>query len=103
MLQNKYSLKKIGFDTAENEPSKNLAELQIYPSGEVLRAETDDVPFEERAAAKAAEKIEGFRRAGRVRAVKVALPSPHLLLGRSNLTGLVLGCIEAKFCKKICV
>ena len=25
------------------------------------------------------------------------------LLGRANLTGLVLGCIEAKFCKKICV
>ena len=24
-------------------------------------------------------------------------------LGRANLTGLVLGCIEAKFCKKICV
>ena len=23
--------------------------------------------------------------------------------GRANLTGLVLGCIEAKFCKKICV
>ena len=22
---------------------------------------------------------------------------------RANLTGLVLGCIEAKFCKKICV
>ena len=25
------------------------------------------------------------------------------LLGRANLPGLVLGCIEAKFCKKICV
>ena len=25
------------------------------------------------------------------------------LLDRANLTGLVLGCIEAKFCKKICV
>ena len=25
------------------------------------------------------------------------------LLGRANLTGLVLDCIEAKFCKKICV
>ena len=24
-------------------------------------------------------------------------------LGRANLTGLVLGCIEAKFCNKICV
>ena len=24
-------------------------------------------------------------------------------LDRANLTGLVLGCIEAKFCKKICV
>ena len=24
-------------------------------------------------------------------------------LERANLTGLVLGCIEAKFCKKICV
>ena len=25
------------------------------------------------------------------------------LVDRANLTGLVLGCIEAKFCKKICV
>ena len=25
------------------------------------------------------------------------------LLDRANLTGLVLGCIEANFCKKICV
>ena len=25
------------------------------------------------------------------------------LLGRANFTGLVLGCIEAKFCRKICV
>ena len=25
------------------------------------------------------------------------------LLDRANLTGLVLGCIEAKFCKQICV
>ena len=25
------------------------------------------------------------------------------LLGRANLAGLVLGCIEAKFCKRICV
>ena len=25
------------------------------------------------------------------------------LLDRANLTRLVLGCIEAKFCKKICV
>ena len=25
------------------------------------------------------------------------------LLGRANLTGLVLGCIDAKFCKKRCV
>ena len=24
-------------------------------------------------------------------------------LDRANLTGLVLGCIKAKFCKKICV
>ena len=26
-----------------------------------------------------------------------------VLLSRANLTGPVLGCIEAKFCKKICV
>ena len=25
------------------------------------------------------------------------------VLGGANLTGLVFGCIEAKFCKKICV
>ena len=30
-------------------------------------------------------------------------PTAAALLGRANLTGLVLGCIEAKFCKKICV
>ena len=34
------------------------------------------------------------------RRLKMASPP---LLGRANLTGLVLGCIEAKFCKKICV
>ena len=30
---------------------------------------------------------------------------PHFrgMLDRADLTGLVLGCIEAKFCKKICV
>jgi len=29
--------------------------------------------------------------------------SSAALLDRANLTGLVLGCIKAKFCKKICV
>ena len=31
-----------------------------------------------------------------------AIPTAALL-DRANLTGLVLGCIEAKFCRKICV
>ena len=30
-------------------------------------------------------------------------PARICRLGRANLTGLVLGCIEAEFCKKICV
>ena len=30
-------------------------------------------------------------------------PAGAALLGRANLTGFVLGCIEAKVCKKICV
>ena len=35
--------------------------------------------------------------------VRVGLSALATQLHRANLTGLVLGCIEAKFCKKICV
>ena len=41
---------------------------------------------------------------GAVQAVtQVGIWAVQFGLGRANLTGLVLGCIEARFCKKICV
>ena len=41
--------------------------------------------------------------AARVAAFGGAVRWAAALLGRANLIGLVLGFIEAKFCKKICV
>ena len=80
MLSNAYFLAKFRFDTAENEPAKKLQNLN-FP------------------------KIANF-------ALSPPIPSPRAgLLGalddpdmppeldRANLTGLVLGCIEPKFCK----
>ena len=37
MLSNAYFLAKFRFDTAENEPAKNLQKLQIFPIFPILR------------------------------------------------------------------
>ena len=84
-LSNAYLLAKFGFDTAENEPSKVCRpEASSRPSS----AACADSPA--RYSAPGAE-VPDVRHSG----------AP--VLDRANLTGFVLGCIEAKFCKKICV
>ena len=81
-LSNAYLLAKFGFDTAENEPffATNVDDRIASSSWQALSE----------AAAREAMALSAA-----VHAVDGALPA--------NLTVLVLGCIEAKFCNKICV
>ena len=88
MLQNAYFLAKIGADIAENEQhfAEILPKIGNYPTG-------PPGPAVRR----------GPRARSRSRGDRAARGWAAALLDRANLTGLVLGCIEAKFCKKICV
>ena len=77
-----YLLAKFGLDTAENEP------CQVCPI----------------------EQGGGRRRPGRRREPARAVGFLRTIADdscttkeRANFTGLALGCMEAKFCKKICV
>ena len=95
MLSNAYFLAKISADTAENEQhfAEILPKIGNYPTGSCQlpdRRPAGSAPAPARQEVRAAA---GWR----------ALPMTAALLDRANLTGLVLGCIEAKFCKKICV
>ena len=113
MLSNAYFLAKFRFDTAENEPAQNLQKfVQILPiltffqflpglpqhggrppAG--LPARRAD-PGERGAGPRERQKDGG-------ELVHGDRPGPDkeasALFDRANLKGLVLGCIEAKFCK----
>ena len=84
-LSNEYLLAKIGVDTAENEPLEvwgkfNSLFIRLLKEGP-LRF---DAGLRAGLPSRGAEAAPGARAA-------------------ANFTGLVLGCIEAKFCKKIYV
>ena len=88
MLSNAYFLAKFRFDTAENEPSKvcRIPSIQVRAArGAAARGR--DARLGERARSCGMDADIGA----------TCSPVP------ANFTGLVLGCIEAKFCKKICV
>ena len=91
MLKNAYLLAKIGADTAENE--RNCAEVAALPDA-MMRRSPPASP--------------GVPPAGAIPrgAIPRGAASKQLskLRRRINISGgLVLGCIEAKFFKKICV
>ena len=121
MLQNAYFLAKIGADTAENE--QHFAE--ILPIGRRVprqrtsawRAATGSAPASSRTDVKDLEELEAARTVEaklrtRMRASEES-GSSGLGLGSAKFgkiskilqifSGLVLGCIKPKFCKKICV
>ena len=88
MLSNAYFLAKFGFDTAENEPCKVCRIPRTGPRR--------GLPARDAGGRKAPEaQAEAGRRRGWSRGRGAASPT----LDRTNFTGLVLGCIEAKFCK----
>ena len=102
MLQNAYFLAKIGADTAENERNfaKNLPKSGNYPTGPPGAPR----PREPRPKPKArpARDPPGAAVIGFLRAVRVSKIGKFCKL-LQFFGGLVLGCIKAKFCKKICV
>ena len=98
MLQNAYFLAKIGADTAENE--QHLAD--ILPK-------TGNYPTTLRVSSRAKACMGGMvLPPGRRRSetapleplAEAARPGGSVREERANFTGLVLGCIEAKFFKK---
>ena len=94
MLKNAYFLAKIGADTAENE--RNFAKNWQLPYGSAAAA---DPGAEVRPPGR--PRCRALGAAPRHRCQKNS--DPFRAPGRANLTGLVLGCIKTKFCKKICV
>ena len=117
MLSNAYFLAKFRFDTAENEPAKNLQNLQKMQNLPILinfanfatqkpvqadrvgvapaRAEGQQREPHEGPRGERARHLERTSR-GRTRADRRGI-GQTLEGARSR------GCIEAKFCKKICV
>ena len=92
MLSNTYFLAKFRFDTAENKPAKNLQNFAkfanfanpnppVAPNVVLVRGGTACC-----ASCDPRDPSSAIALIGRS-------------VGRANLTGLVLGCIEAKFCK----
>ena len=115
MLQNAYFLAKIeiGADTAENEQhfAEILPKTGNYPTGPGSATSRSLRRCSGAARARCAAPPRGTSSPARTSPRNYA--AEHFaILGRSariaamdaaNFTGLVLGCIETKFCKKICV
>ena len=88
MLQNAYFLAKIGADTAENE--QHFAE--ILPAARYIPAPSG-------AGVRHVERRHPML-VGLAKLAALSQPSPPEAAGTGgNFRGLVLGCIEAKFCK----
>ena len=90
MLQNAYFLAKIGADTAENE--QHFAEILPTNAAAAIRIHGGST----------ARSAQGKRRCCGWTTQKEATEAGRRL-DRANFRGFVLGCVEAKFCKKICV
>ena len=92
MLENAYFLAKIGADTAENEQhfAEILPKTGNYPTGPVR---------ELRRQRKVAESRWRRRTATRRASGSAAVRGPPGCAAGTPFRGLVLGCIEAKFCK----
>ena len=144
MLSNAYVLANFRFDTAENEPAKNLQNFEkkavtttvdadvwsrraassagrafpalIAAGGSAARAPSVVKNLSKMLAVGKAALGRGSAGArGAPRATRTAAahapglePETAASVGRlsrdaANFTGLVLGCIETRFCKKICV
>ena len=105
MLKNAYFLTKIGADTAENE--RNFAKNWQLPYGAALYSLLD--PLEVELAGEA--EVEGQPPpAALLQDARHGLPVVPRVSKINKLckilqifSGLVLGCIKTKFCKKICV
>ena len=91
MLQNAYFLAKIGADTAENE--QHFAEILQNLQRDRGRRQGGEL---------VGAGLRGLRQHGRG---DRGLPQGHGKICKflQIFGGLVLGCIETKFCKKICV
>ena len=96
-LSNAYLLAKFGLHTAENEP------CQVCPTPRNAAASERSVWPDRGEPGPTVARGRGVV-APAPRARRGVPPAPQPA-GRvlTNLTGLVLGCIEVKFCKKICV
>ena len=119
MLSNAYSLAKFRFDTAENEPAKNWQEFcnlltfrRTFRRRRRRRCRRPPRPPRRRSRPGSPRRGPPCPPGGRARRARCG-PRPRgrsgrpangaPVLDRANFTGFVLGCIEAKFCKKICV
>ena len=100
-LSNAYFLAKFRFDTAENEPCK-VCPLSVYSFPRSVLAGAGESSL---ISGKHHVDQELERRVALVDTTGAKARAPPQVVGcctardRANLTGLVLGCIEAKFCK----
>ena len=97
-LSNSYLLAKFRFDTAENEPCTVCRTPMSNARCRAARQAGGGGGARGRAVAMLVLPASAATSSADARRSLAAA-----LLDRANLTGLVLGCIEAKFCKKICV
>ena len=99
MLSNAYFLAKFRFDTAENEPAKNLQNFAKFERASLKPAALRDLVagMLQRDVPRAYLDAEVHVRGAEVLAH--LLHDARITLDRANFRGLVLGCIEAKFCK----
>ena len=92
---------KIGFNTAENEPQKNRVILPLPPQAQ---KQTLLTMLPERVVSCFRSSGSSVRYAPVMKSLKAFLSSRTWAeRPGANLKGLVLSCIEATFCKKICV
>ena len=108
MLSNAYFLAKFRFDTAENEPAKNLQNFAKFanfadpnplsPTRE-KPVDTLGVGLRVLRGLQVKEDPKECPPIGKIASSKIGKISNILQI----FGGLVLGCIKTKFCKKICV
>ena len=97
MLKNAYLLAKIGADTAEKE--RHFAEIE-NPGGAAV-----DEPSREEASARSggAKGVAGGPVGGRITSLERTEMIGKIAKSLQMFCGLVLGCTETKFCKKVCI